>query len=379
MPGPSRRTSTPPPSAHTTSLPSPPDSSEKTPKDTTRLSSPVIQALEVIRACRRGYPPDNQWIKICFLPGDYEILQQHLREEDLWGYVEDKIRYDWNPQTRELIYRMTTPVHDVFTARVVEEILLWINSIRNCTDIDPRIPALASSIIHRSTSRIFLPGDTVDDTKASPKRSPDAAFIHINANFPGVVIETSFSQKRKDLPKLAEDYILGSIGNIAVVIGLDIEYRKTKQATFSMWRPEWGVEDGVPFLGVKQIADSEDFRTEEGAQANALKSVTLSLSDFLPPSVRTTTDEPTTNPSLSISFTKLFGWLGLSEAHHQVTESRTGEGLKCLPAGVVLRKRAMTLEEMLSPGTERRFRELEEQAEERVMGGMMSPTDMGGR
>jgi hypothetical protein len=59
------------------------------------------------------------------------------------------------------------------------------------------------------------------------------------ADYPGIVIETSFSQKRKDLPKLAEDYILGSIGNITVVIGLDIEYWKAKRATFSMWRPEW--------------------------------------------------------------------------------------------------------------------------------------------
>lgn len=46
------------------------------------------------------------------------------------------------------------------------------------------------------------------------------------ADYPGIVIQTSFSQKRKDLPKLAEDYILGSIGNITVVIGLDIEYWK---------------------------------------------------------------------------------------------------------------------------------------------------------
>jgi hypothetical protein len=70
------------------------------------------------------------------------------------------------------------------------------------------------------------------------------------------VIETSFSQKRKDLPKLAEDYILGSIGNIGVVVGLDIEYRNSKRATVSMWRPELGVEDGVSFLGVKQVIDS---------------------------------------------------------------------------------------------------------------------------
>ncbi|KAI9762257.1 MAG: hypothetical protein M1840_001436 [Geoglossum simile] len=56
----------------------------------------LVQALEIIRACYRGHPPDNQWIKIHFQVEDYEVLQQRLRQEGLWGYVDDKIRYCWN-------------------------------------------------------------------------------------------------------------------------------------------------------------------------------------------------------------------------------------------------------------------------------------------
>ena len=77
--------------------------------------------------------------------------------------------------------------------------------------------------------------------------------------------------------------------------------------------------------------------------------------------------EPGADPSLSISFTKLFGWLGLAEAHHQVTELRTGESPMRLPPGTVLKKRARSPEETLSLERERRFVESEEEAEERAM------------
>jgi hypothetical protein len=153
---------------------------------------------------------------------------------------------------------MPTPVHDIFTARVVEEIQFWIKSIRNRTDLDPHIPTLASSIINRSTSRIFLCSEVDDERKGSPKHDPDAAFTHVNADYPGIVIETSFSQKRKDLPTLAQDYILGSLANVSVVVGLDIEYRGTKKATVSVWRPEEGIhEDNTPFLQVTQVVNAE--------------------------------------------------------------------------------------------------------------------------
>ncbi len=75
------------------------------------------------------------------------------------------------------------------------------------------------------------------------QHEPDAVFEHIDAQYPGVVIEVSFTQKKKDLARLADSYILGSEGNIRVVVGLDIEYKTSskdpsKRATISMWRPK---------------------------------------------------------------------------------------------------------------------------------------------
>jgi hypothetical protein len=167
-------------------------------------------------------------------------------------------RYDWNPYTCELIYRMNTPIHEIFTARIVYEISLWIDSLASRTNanIDPRISTIASSIICRASSRIILYGDRYDKDEKHTKRSPDASFIHIDADFPGVVIKTSFSQKRKDLSRLAEDYIFGSFANIAAVVGLDIEYRGSKKASVSVWRPvEYLDSNGQPILRLNHVEE----------------------------------------------------------------------------------------------------------------------------
>ena len=90
------------------------------------------------------------------------------------------------------------------------------------------------------------------------KHSPDSSFARIDKKSPHLIIETSFSQKRKDLPRLADDYILGSHGNVKLVLGLDIEYRNTKTATVSVWEYEEGIEeDGVRYISVKKIVDEK--------------------------------------------------------------------------------------------------------------------------
>jgi hypothetical protein len=66
----------------------------------------------------------------------------------------------------------------------------------------------------------------------------DATFKHCNAFWPGVLIEVSSSLKKKTMPYLADDYILGRSRSVHVVVGLDIDY-KTKRGTISMWRPSY--------------------------------------------------------------------------------------------------------------------------------------------
>ncbi|KAI9861628.1 MAG: hypothetical protein M1813_005238 [Trichoglossum hirsutum] len=359
-----RTSCTPPPSDHTRSLPTPPSSTEKT---LTHLSAAAAQALQLIRDCHRGFPPDRLWTKIHLQRGDYQKLEQQLKDEDLWGYVEDKIRCDWDPRVHELIYRMQSPTHDICTAQVVDEIRFQLRQIGiDNSACNPRLTAISSSIINRSTSRVYLLGDPTDDNEYS-KRSPDASFAHLNADYPGVVIETSFSQKRKDLPRLAEDYIMGSVANISVVIGLDIEYQGSKKATVSVWRPEEGIDaNNAPFLRVNEVVKAEPFRNEDGTVVPEGK-LTLSLGDFVPGEIISDIAEPL--PTLEIPFLKLAGFLQLSEAHHQISETKTGIGRKELAPGTRLLKRSISPEEELRPETEQMFVESEEDADEKVQRG----------
>lgn len=70
------------------------------------------------------------------------------------------------------------------------------------------------------------------------RHDPDTQFGHLKARYPGVVIEVSdYWQKRKDLSRLANDYILGSDANICAVLAFDIECKSSKEATLSVWRP----------------------------------------------------------------------------------------------------------------------------------------------
>ncbi|KAI6716789.1 hypothetical protein JHW43_000741 [Diplocarpon mali] len=65
---------------------------------------------------------------------------------------------------------------------------------------------------------------------------PDKQVSQSKAYCPGIVIEVSCKQKRKDLRKLANEYTIGSDSDIQVALGLGNEYNTIKQATLSFWR-----------------------------------------------------------------------------------------------------------------------------------------------
>lgn len=81
-----------------------------------------------------------------------------------------------------------------------------------------------------------------EDAEYGPHQ-PDVSLQHFEAQYLGVIIELSHSQKKKDLPRLANTYILGSDTDIRAVIGIDIEYKGSKKASISVWRPHIGLND----------------------------------------------------------------------------------------------------------------------------------------
>lgn len=67
------------------------------------------------------------------------------------------------------------------------------------------------------------------DTEYGP-HEPDGQFAHVRAQYPGVILEISFPEKRKDLVRLADDYLLRSNGAIRVMIGVDLKYQGSEKA-----------------------------------------------------------------------------------------------------------------------------------------------------
>ena len=101
-----------------------------------------------------------------------------------------------------------------------------------CGDTD--IAAVLDLVRSESTSDVYLYEHKAIDERY-PKHSPDVSFAHAKSQYPSVVIETSYSQRQKNLMRLVDKYISGSDGNIAMVFGLDIEYGiGSKKASLSI-------------------------------------------------------------------------------------------------------------------------------------------------
>jgi hypothetical protein len=110
---------------------------------------------------------------------------------------------------------MPRPLHDRLAASIVTDLQRQFDSIAN--GVDPAA-AFAQEIMNMGTTTIEF------DNRPYAAHSPDISFQHFKAQYPGVVMEVSYSQKRKDLPHLAGNYILGSMASIQAVIGVDLEY-----------------------------------------------------------------------------------------------------------------------------------------------------------
>lgn len=151
-------------------------------------------------------------------------------------------RYDYDPCRFCLTIRMPSPVHDTFCARIVDEIS---KQLRQFQEPDGPLADFAKQVEHFATSRIFIPEDTYDGKQKFSRREPDASFGHRQALYPGVIVEVCYSQKSKRISHLADEYILNTDGSVNVVIALDIDYKGSKKAAITVWRPEYATVNGV--------------------------------------------------------------------------------------------------------------------------------------
>jgi hypothetical protein len=167
---------------------------------------------------------------------------------------------------------MPTAVHELFIARIKDAIFSQLKLIRE----DPGDAALfARKVQPAQSTEIYFPAGNVPSIKQS-KYEPDASFWHDDAQYPGVIIEVAYSQKKKSLDRLAEDYLLDSDTSVQVVVGLDIEYgrKDSRKAMLSVWRSRsFHTADGDELRVVKVV----DEVTASLSQATSMNASLTSL------------------------------------------------------------------------------------------------------
>jgi hypothetical protein len=155
---------------------------------------------------------------------------------------------------------MPGSLHESLESYITHEILRQLDTIGSPSAV------FAGDIENSASAEINF-----EDTEYG-SHQPDASFQHFEAQYPGVILELSYSQKKKDLPRLANEYILGSDADIRVVIGIDVEYKGSKKASVSMWRPRIGGND----VGEKELFVVQTVTDQVYSPINPLKSNILS-------------------------------------------------------------------------------------------------------
>ncbi|CAG7922061.1 unnamed protein product [Penicillium olsonii] len=295
----------------------------------------VLDRLELHRA---GQMPAQSWWQYRLVQDDYETVLHALDgDECLRGYVEDKVRLDYDPYRSYMTIRLPTSLHDIFRVKVVSEILTQLSNFQSS---DKAFADFARKVDHRSTTRIRLPDDTRAGEQPRSERNPDASFKHDDAKYPGVIIEVCCSGKARAAADLAEDYILDTNGSVTTVIALNIEHECSKQATISIWRPGYVTVDGIEEIRAVAAVDALAFRTASGhpiEEPGQEPMFRLSLGDFAPPLI---SREPTDiDQYISMSSRQLCDFLSHAETSHQ--REVLGEGIS-QPPGMKKRRRPRT-------------------------------------
>ncbi|KAI9762500.1 MAG: hypothetical protein M1840_001224 [Geoglossum simile] len=248
----------------------------------------------VSRSCSvsLAWPLSSELWKLHLQPDEFEELAVPA-----FGTTSKRIA---DPSTKALAFRMPSPTHEQLSALVIEQIILWLGSLRDDTSM-PKVAKLARLIMWSASTRINLdpPGST---------RCPDASFYFGRRKYPSVIIETSFSQRGRQLDNLVEEYIMGSRANVQLVVGLDIGYPKPTWGTVSVWTPEYFEDNGKYFR-------HRDLFPELRSGA-----LTLPLSAFIP-----RYHSPPVDPVISIPYLDLDSFLKTAENHHHRTQGGTVE------------------------------------------------------
>ncbi|QSZ31890.1 hypothetical protein DSL72_001459 [Monilinia vaccinii-corymbosi] len=250
---------------------------------------------------------------------------------------------------------MPGEVHETMIAKLVRETERQLERIASPLHPHPPSQQPSSSSFAKEIKDERSTTITFEDPEYG-RHDPDEQFRHSLAQYPSVVLEVSHSEKRKDLPRLADEYILGSDGNITMLIGVDIDYRGTKKSTLSIWQPQIIRNgDGEMELVAVQTVTDQILRHEDGRPNTCEDAgLHLQLQDFAPKSVVKEYKQPM-NETIFIPAITLCSYLERAEEACARVKRREGV-VDHMKNEFLKRKRPITPPEKLSASDKERFR-----------------------
>jgi hypothetical protein len=247
------------------------------------------------------------------------VLQDALEKDTrLRGWVADKLRYDYDLVDGKLVLRMPSPLHDIFAIRLQEVIIRELKA----SEEQEEVRIVVDRIKIAATSDIRF-----DNTSVKDKKSPDGSFRFAGTKYPPLVIEVANSQKREDLPYLAESYIERTKGRTKTVITIDLEYRAPNEratrslpprsAVYSIYRNRLIRDEQTGEWQREAHVDVEDqhFRMHDStAPAGSMR---LLLTDFCPDGTLSGMNDRT----ITITHAELADLLAEAEREEDVAEA----------------------------------------------------------
>ena len=112
--------------------------------------------------------------------------------------------YDYDPTDECLVIRIASIVNELFKEKIVFEVQQQLSKIK---ESDTPAAAFAAEIDSDGSAQLRF-------NMFNLLRSPDISFSLMQSPYPGVIIEVLYTQKQRDLPKLAYDYLVQSNGGV---------------------------------------------------------------------------------------------------------------------------------------------------------------------
>ena len=305
-------------------------------------SSPVDRLLRFLRLYRAGLnlpseaaAQDKQGLFWLTHAQFAEFERRLWADRALWGWFDDKVRWNWEPapphsKTAKGKFQvwMQGELHEYWIARCEHALMAAIGALEKKLEgyKNPGDSRAAEELHKVDTGRcptIEFPSRGAGAV-SKPTRTPDATFYHPDQpHFPCLVLEVSHSQRPKNLPRLADDYIVSSRHAIRCVVGLDTKYQAPKSgdkrkgvspATLFVWRTAIEKDDDGDDVGICQLdVDAACIRSPDGTAPKGV-ALELTLRDLLPASIIKAVGPQHPDEKLRIPFTDLASYLTAAES-----------------------------------------------------------------